>query len=192
MKNDLGYKILLTGHIFMIICGLLYLLWWILTFRPGGARQTVDTGHFLLFAALSGLLGLMLILYGLNTPGSPNQPFPAWILLAAGAAGYVVLYFLTAVFLRRPVTTELFLIVGWGMMEAAAVNWVYGTINAYHGMICFLYAGIAVVVIVSLLCYIEYYRLQEMAGYIAGMIPLILVTVWMTGMAGILLKRMAG
>ena len=189
VENGIGFKAVMLGHFLMIICGLFYLVWWVVTFRPGGVRETVDTAHFLLFAALSGLSGLIIILFGLSTQTNHTRLFSSWTIIGFGVLFYILLYFLTVYILKRQATTELLLIIGWGMLEFAVVNWMYGAEFIQNKIPVILFVGILLIMIGSLLCYAEYYRLGAMAGYIAGMIPLILITIWMTGILVILLVR---
>ncbi len=81
---------------------------------------------------------------------------------------------MTALGLKRQVTTELLLIVGWAALVFAEVNALYG-IGRFSGAatVCF-FAVTGVCAVVSLICYVLFYSLDSRAGYIDGMIPLLL------------------
>lgn len=81
---------------------------------------------------------------------------------------------ITLFLFNRPVTVELFLIVGWTVLALSVVNALYGSwiFSRETSVVFAIIIGIAATV--SLLCYIFYYRLGSDAGYIAGMVPLLL------------------
>ena len=92
----------------------------------------------------------------------------------------MVLFLVTYLIFKRQVTTELFLIVGWAVLELCAVNVLYGMGQfQLTGAVVFAVI-IAAAALISLICYIFYYKLGQTAGYIDGMIPLILAAVVMS------------
>lgn len=85
----------------------------------------------------------------------------------------MVLLHSSRIILHRQVTSELFLIIGRTMLEAASINrsfaWEKVTVNQ---VAMFLVIVVAAAVL-SLYFYMQYYRVKPMVGYIYGMIPLI-------------------
>jgi hypothetical protein len=64
---------------------------------------------------LSDMMGIV------KTP--PEKGFiSGLIIIATGIVTYLILLYGTRVFLHRQVTSELFLIVGWSMLEVASIN----------------------------------------------------------------------
>ena len=86
----------------------------------------------------------------------------------------MVLLIVTYVFFHRPVTTELLLIVGWAMLALAEINALYG-MDVFSRKTAVIFCLItAAAVLGSLVCYVLYYRLGNTAGYIDGIVPLVL------------------
>lgn len=95
----------------------------------------------------------------------------------------MVLLVVTYLFFKRPVTTELLLIVGWAMLALTEINALYG-MTVFSRKTALIFCGItAGAALASLVCYVLYYRLGNMAGYIDGMIPLVLAAVVFAGLA---------
>lgn len=161
------------GHWLLAACALLYLLWWTTFFRPGshvhGTVRTLAIASLTL-AAICGITGLAMIaraLPSLNRHGTISL----WGFICAGVAAYAVLLALSAGIIHRPATTELALIVLWGTFEICAI-----TVLKHTGLspttATPLLAVTAVMLVISLTCYMMYYRLGAWAAFIAGCIPL--------------------
>jgi hypothetical protein len=65
------------------------------------------------------------------------------------------------------------------MLALAEINLLFGLGVFSHRMSASFFLLITVAVVISLFCYVLYYRLEENAGYIDGMIPLFLVVLVM-------------
>lgn len=91
--------------------------------------------------------------------------------------------------LGRPITTELFLIVGWAVLVLSEVNTLFGWDLFSHRLTITLMAVIGVAALASLVCYVLYYRLGALAGYIDGMLPLLIIAVVMAGLSAVMLKK---
>lgn len=169
-------KEIFGGHLSLIGCCLFYLIWWWMAFRPGSvpgaARVTGLAGVLLGITAACGVVGLVLVVLGIRggAPGAVLLP-GGWI-AGGGAVLYLALLALTALLLHRPVTTELFLIVGWAVLETAAVSTLYGTGALGRGTAIGLLAVVAEAFAAGMVCYLLYYRLSAWAGFVSGMIPL--------------------
>ena len=184
---DTHGKQILTGNILFIVCCIFYLAWWLLAFKPSGAITGMKTGWLLIPALLFGLLGVVQALRGVLVKLPANQLLPRAAILWGGIAIFFVLLAVTAWLFKRPVTTELILIVGWGMLAFAEINALYGLRLFSHKLSVGYIVIICVAVVISLVCYVLYYRLDKRAGYIDGMIPLILAALTMAGISGFLL-----
>ncbi len=98
-----------------------------------------------------------------------------WIIPAAGIISYVLLLAITSKLLYRQVTSELFIIIGWTVLELCFVNAMYRCGIIEKEAVVGLFAGIIVVAVLSIICYLLYYKLEYVKGYYDGMIPLVLV-----------------
>lgn len=180
MKN--GSIMLLYGNWLMVICACFYLAWWMITFKPPAPEGTPVGSVCLTLAFLSGLGGLVWCIRVLNMPVETVHPgFSSLWIAAGGVVAYIILLAGTGVLLHRQVTSELLIITGWAVLELCLVNYWHqmGNLSDVRGM------QISVIIlaaaIVSLICYLLYYKLPYEKGYIDGCIPLGLVAVVMAG-----------
>ena len=177
-------KQIFVGNILFIVCCGFYLAWWLLAFRPSGAYNNAKTGLLLIPASITGLLGVVLTIRGILAETLAKQLLSGGYILWGGIAAFLVLLAVTALLLKRPVTTELILIVGWGMLALAEVNVLFGIGLFSHRLSVGFLLIICTAVLISLVCYILYYRLDSRAGYIDGMIPLLLSALAMAAISG--------
>lgn len=161
----------------MAVCAVLYLVWWIIFFRPGKAPVQGSLYTFgvacIVGAAVTGVVGCFSAGGALQSlPGCGKVSFLPFVVGAPVA--YVVALVVTAAFLHRRVTTELLLIVLWCAFELAVVRGlsvgVLGT-GAARALVLVVLALTAA----SLVCYALFYRLPAMAGFVDGMVPLVSV-----------------
>ena len=59
-------RLVLIGNLFLIVCSLFYLLWWILAFKPVGAVKGLKSGWLLLPALVFGAAGVFWIVQGIQ------------------------------------------------------------------------------------------------------------------------------
>jgi len=177
-------KQIFIGNILFIVCCAFYLAWWLLAFNPSGAINGARTGWLLIPATITGLLGVILAVRGILAEKLTGQLLGGMYILWGGIALYFVLMAVTVLLLKRPATTELILIVGWGMLALAEINTLFGIGRFSHGLAAGFLVVIGAAVAVSLVCYVLYYHLDTVAGYIDGMIPLLLSALIMAGISG--------
>ena len=181
-------KQILIGNLLFITCCGFYLAWWLLTFRPVNPIQGIKTAWLLIPSAFAGLAGVMLILQGILTLPKAEQLLPGAYILWGGIAVYIILLAVTVSLLKRPATTELILIVGWGMIALAEVNGLFESGLFSRGLSVGFFLIICVAVAISLVCYLLYYRLDSRAGYIDGMIPLLMAALVMAVISCFMVK----
>lgn len=171
---DVPVKQIFTGNILLVICCAFYLAWWLLAFKPVGAIKGMKTGWLLIPAAAAGVLAVVRMIRGIETATMKTALFPGWAVVWGGIAAYLVLMAVTVLLFKRPVTTELLLIVGWAMLALAEINVLYGTgrFSCRQALLFCVIIGVAF--LISLVCYVLYYRLDSRAGYLDGMVPLLL------------------
>lgn len=167
---------LFAGQILLILCCLFYLIWWSVSYRPGISVSRVSgfRGLLLMITALCGVTGMALSVAGANhLPGSSARRLSGTFILTAGVVLYFIMMLLTTVVFHRIVTTELFLITGWGAMELMAVSALNGAgifqNEAFFGMA----AVIAAAYVLSMVLYVLYYRMEAQRAFYTAMVPLI-------------------
>ncbi len=95
------------------------------------------------------------------------------VIIVAGIVTYVVLLYGSRIILHRQVTSELFLIIGWSMLEVASINRAiaWERVSIDRGIVFLIIVAVAAVL--SLYFYLQYYKVKPMTGYFFGMVPLI-------------------
>ncbi|MCL2492610.1 MAG: hypothetical protein FWF33_01030 [Clostridiales bacterium] len=166
-------KTIFYGNILLVVCCIFYLIWWLLAFRP--VNPVSGTGWLLLPAAIAGLASVICITRGISAFGARDVLIPSKVILFGGLAAFVILLAVTTLVFHRPVTTELFLIVGWCTMILSEVNALYGVDLFSRNAAVTLMVVILAAVVVSLVCYVLYYQLDARVGYYDGMVPLLMV-----------------
>jgi hypothetical protein len=167
-------KQIFIGNILIVGCCVFYLAWWLLAFKPTGAITGMRTGWLLIPACVFGLIGVLTALRGIRTFAPAQQLFPGGVALWGGVAAYIVLLIVTVLLLHRPVTTELFLIVGWAVLALSEMNALFGSGLFSHKLSVGFVITILAASAVSLVCYIIYYQLDSKASFITGMVPLLM------------------
>jgi hypothetical protein len=160
------------GNLLLLFCSLFYLVWWIVTFRPNSSAG--QGGMFCITAAfLTGVAAIVLMSAGVNALSQDSRGLPVRFILIGGAALFFILLMATVMVFHRTVTSELIIIHIWAVLELSAVAVLYGTGHFGTGRTVTLTALVGVAIVVNLICYVLYYRLDAMASYRDGMVPLI-------------------
>ncbi|ULQ59270.1 hypothetical protein K7I13_12335 [Brucepastera parasyntrophica] len=185
MRADFGAgsKQIFAGNILFVLCCVFYLVWWLLASKPVGPIKGMRSGWLLIPACITGLAGVILIVRGIRAEPVRAALFPVKYLLWGGAAAYLVLLAVTLLLFKRPITTELLLIVGWVMLALAEVNALYGAGRFSLPMSLVLSIVTGVMCIFCIVCYVLYYRLDNRAGYIDGILPLLMAALVMAGIS---------
>lgn len=175
-------KELLYGNRSMIVCVICYLAWWIITFKPPAPKGTLTGSLFLIGAFIFGIGGIFMIVHAMTRMEGQDivNPFmPVWIVPVAGIISYVILLVLSSKLLHRQVTSELLIIIIWTVLEICFVITMYRYGFIGNGVLSVLIAGIIAVTVISMICYMLYYKLEYTKGYYDGMVPLILTGIMM-------------
>ena len=145
-------------------CAGCYLLWWGVAFYPERHAPLWLSGILLVATAVCGIM-------------------------AGGVICYVVLLVISNLVFHRMVTTELFLIVGWAVLNLVTVNTLYAS-GLFSAGISVVFCVLTLAVVVgSLYCYMIYYNLEKWKGYIDGFLPLVMVGIAMLVMAGVMFYK---
>ena len=180
-------KQIFLGNILFVVCCLFYLAWWLLAFKPVGAITGLKTGWLLIPAAGFGIWGVVQVFRGIFAKTPASLLLDGRYILWGGVALYFILLFITITLFKRPATTELVLIVGWAMLALAEANTLFGFGLFSRARAVSFMVLIGIAAIISLACYVLYYRLDRRAGYIDGLVPLLLAGLTMAGISGFML-----
>lgn len=182
-KVKVDAKQIFWSNILLIICCAFYLTWWLLEFKPTGAIKGINTGWLLIPASITGLVGVTQAVKGILSGTTGKVLFPSKLLIWGGIAAYLILMVVTEQLFKRQVTTELFLIIGWAVLVLLEINALYSMGRFSYGVAIIFAVVTTVAVVISLFCYVLYYNLGIHAGYIDGMIPLIITALVMAGIS---------
>jgi len=169
-------------NLLLAVCCAFYLLWWLLAFQPVNPIKGMKTGWLLIPAFAAGIAAAVFAARGLGTAVDNPGLIPSGWVLWGGIAAYVLLLIVTRFLLHRPVTTELFLIVGWAVLALSETSALFGCGALGRGAAMAFSALIAGGAVVSLVCYVLYYKLPAKAGFIDGIVPLATAALIMAGM----------
>lgn len=166
-------KLIFYSNLSFIICSLSYLSWWLLAFKPVGAIKGIRSAWLLLPAFMAGAIAIYLGIKAIRI--SAAGKLSNYFFLLGGLLLYFLLSFITTHFFQRPLTTELFLIVAWLTLILAEINQFYAESLFSASSRLLLLIFVCSCALISLFCYLQYYHLGIWAGYLVGMVPLLLV-----------------
>ena len=164
---------LFFGNLLMLLTCLCYIVWWVLAFKPGGRGSSAVSTTCITAAIVCGLLSIVLLFLGINSY-SENAPNKSIIYILAGAVVlYLVLLAVTKIAFHRVVTSELLIMIVWMAVELSVIAVLYpsGRFGLPLTLTLTVLTGIATCI--GIICYVRYYRLEGMASFRDGLIPLI-------------------
>jgi hypothetical protein len=161
------------GNLLLLFCSLFYLLWWIVSYRPNSNGMSGTGGLYITIAFITGIAAVAFMSYGIHSLSSYSNGLPVKVILISVGVLFLILLPITTIIFNRILTEELILIHIWAALELSALNVLYGTDRFDSGRTIILVTLIGIATIVGLICYMLYYRLDEIASYWNGMIPLI-------------------
>ena len=182
-------KTIITGQILLILCCIVYLIWWYRGFRPGiyVSRAGGVNGVLLLITMVLGFAG---VVFSLMPAEKIREPLVSQVMIViCGIAAYFILLVVTKVFFNRIVTTELFLIVGWTMLETIVADRLYAIGSLGSKSFFAITVIIAIAFLIGIVLYVAYYRMEEMRAFYAAMVPLVVDAAAMAAMIGIILSN---
>ena len=164
---------IIIGQILMVVCCIFYLAWWYLGYRPNTQVDRAEgiNGILLFLTAAFGMAGLIFSL--MPTEETAVTKYRQIIIVIGGIAAYIILMMITKYGFQRIVTTELFLIVGWTMLEMSLLNRLSGSGLLTGPKLVIMYVVIVLAFVISMSLYVAYYRMEEMKAFYAAMVPLI-------------------
>lgn len=160
-----------SGNLLLLLCSVFYLIWWVVSFRPGSSGGPF--GVFCIVAAfITGFAAIMLLSVGISSLSQDSTGMPVRFVLIAAAVLFVVLLIVTTVVFHRQVTSELIIIHIWAALEFSVIVVLNGTGSLGLGRAVTMAILVGIVIIVGVICYVLYYRLEGMASYRVGIVPL--------------------
>ena len=173
--NALPKEFIIYGQVMLIICCLLYCIWWLILYHPYRKPVKSVLINGILFAAMtaSGILGIIVSLYGINTVRLIRDSVNELTIIISGAMLYVATLLISRFISKRITTAESFLLNGWLVLELTVCKCLYDSeaIGDIMPVICAIV--ICTAYGVSIILYQLYFKMKLMAGYIAGAVPLI-------------------
>ena len=182
-------KSIIIGQILLILCCIVYLIWWYRGFRPGiyVSRAGGVNGVLLLITMVLGFAG---VFFSLIPAEKIRKPLVSQgMVVICGIAAYFILMAVTKLLFNRVVTTELFLIVGWTMLETIVADRLYAIGSIDNNSFFTITVIISASFLIGIILYIAYYRMEEMRAFYAAMVPLIVDAIAMSAMIGIVAYR---
>lgn len=172
---------ILTGQVILIFCCISYLAFWTLGYRPGTDVNRIGglTGIMLAVTAALGIIGIAVTLAAFQKLTEKPPVNMVWICLG-GVILYIFLLLLTGKIFGRPVTTELFLINGWLVLELCVIDAAAGA-GRPMGHIILAIIIVAALWALSMVLYMLYYNMEPVRSFYAAMVPLIAIGAGMGG-----------
>lgn len=159
------------GNLLLLICSLFYLTWWVEAFRPNPSERL--SGVFYITAAfITGITAIVLMCTGINSLSHASKGLPVMLIVMGCAVLFFIFLIVTAIVFKRVVTSELLIIHIWAALELSVAAVLYGTGRFGFRQAIILALLVAIAVIIGLICYVLYYRLDGLRSYYDGMIPL--------------------
>ncbi len=173
-RMEVPARHMMEGNLLLVLCCIFYLAWWLAAFRPVGALKGMQSGWLLIPAFLCGVAAAVQSIRGICALPKIQQLLPTAAVLIGGVVLYLLVMLGTHLLLQRPVTTELFLIVGCAGMMTLELNAFLslGQLNRIRAVVLFVVLMAAL--LLSLICYAVYYKLDSYKGYVDGTIPLVM------------------
>ncbi len=163
---------LINGHAALLCCAVLYLVWWLIFFRP---HTTVSKPLYgigvlcILGATLTGIFGTLSVAQGAY---ALDESTDALLFIGGAVVAYLVLVALTRGILKRQITTELVLIVAWSALEFFTAHQLFNTETIPNIAGWFLFALTLIFTAESLVCYTLYFRVKPLPALFIGAAPL--------------------
>jgi hypothetical protein len=164
---------MLAGHLLIVLVGVFWSVYWTRQFAAEASKAPLPAGLPALAALLCGLGALIVMPVSiLALPlGTVRMPFQLWSIPLWGAVFFVFWLVASTLIFKRVVTSELFLIPLWAVLQAcvlyvlASSGWLSGRQTAVLAVLT------AAAFLVGLVCYLLHYRLDDIGRFINGLVP---------------------
>lgn len=160
-----------AGNLLLLLCCIFYLAWWVVTFRPNASVGSAGV-WYIMVAFITGVAAIALLSWAISALSNDSKSIPVWLIMVGIAVLFVALLLVTTMVFQRIVTSELLIILVWTGLELSAISVLFGTGRFGVGIGVSLAILVGIATVVSLICYVLYYRLDENLSYWIGMVPL--------------------
>lgn len=179
-----------SGQFALLVCGIAYLVWWCIYFYPKRksslAKNTVGIVGIAV-AVVAGIAAVVFVIRGCGRLPQVQSSVSGSVIVLVGFTAYVLLLLLTKFVFKRPVTTELALLVGWAALECHVQSRLFGAGLSMGSLLTGQLVLIAVIEVLGLVAYTLYYKLPPFKSFVDGCIPLAAVGVSSAAMGALLL-----
>ena len=160
------------GNLLMLVVCIFYIAWWTVSFRPGRNYEPAFAHVLIALTVLSAVASVAVLACGLGTASQAAKGSHIPYIFIAAASAYAVLFAVTRILLKRPLTTELFIIILWTAGELSVVDALHrsGRFGVKSSVSLIILTLIAACI--GIICYILYYSLDEPVRFRSGLIPL--------------------
>lgn len=145
--------------------------WWVTSNRPG-LSFPLSADSSIIAAFLTGVAAIILMLLGINTLTHDSTSTSILTIVLITTVSFFITLFISGIMFHRPATSELFIIHLWLALELSVISVLYGS-----GRFSMVQTGVLSVLVllasvVGLICYVLYYRYDEIGRLLVGSIPL--------------------
>jgi hypothetical protein len=161
------------GNALMVITIGFYIAWWVVLFRPDRSGQSPYGPPLIVIALVAGAASIVFLIFGISSQAWNGKDFPGAYFLLGALGAYVILLGITKSLFRRPVTSELLLIVLWSTLEWSVITVLKmgDRLSSIQALTLMVLLGLAACI--GLVCYVLFYRLDGTPRFWDGLIPLI-------------------
>jgi hypothetical protein len=164
---------ILFGNLLVLITSGFYIAWWSVCYRPNRKGNATGAGPLLIATILTGLTAILVMSLGIYSLTRYGDGFSVRYILLGATAVFIILLAVTKLALKRPVTSELLLIIAFCALESSAIAALEGDGRLGMELTVTLAAVVALATLGGLVCYVLYFRLSKTARFWYGLIPLI-------------------
>ncbi len=163
----------IAGHAFMLISGAAYITAWILNYGEQLYMNSDISRTFFSISAAAGLIGAIWLFFSTRSLARfvQNTGLKIYHIILIGSAVFAMVWAGTYWGLHRVFTSELFLVIFWGVLEYSAVFVCFNFMWFSRFQTRMIVSLISICVFIGLVCYAIHYKINGMARFINGLIP---------------------
>jgi len=184
MKNLSFFKFpywgIITGHMLFILSGVFYSIYWILNYYNQNNKTHIFSSLLFILSLLVGILGTILLVYTLA--GISDQitgQFKIWHIILFSVVFFILSLFITSKVFHRQFTSEIFFIMLWAGIEISCIYAFY-CLNWFSVSQFIVSLSLAFIcLLVGMVCYIIHYKIPEKERFINGLVPYLVISLYM-------------
>ena len=164
---------MLAGHLLILLTGVFWSVYWTMLFHAEESKAPLPSGLLPAATVLCGFGALIVMSLAIAAlaPGAGRMPFQLWQIPVWGVVFFVLWLAVSTLVFKRVVTSELFLIPMWAVLQACVLHalagsgWLSGSQTAVSAVLT------SAAFLVGLVCYVLHYRLDDNGRFINGLVP---------------------